>query len=156
MIPSTAASRLTSAGSVASQPASSSELEELGDRIAELASHLHAAKYRLLVLIAEFDRRVGWDVSFRSCAHWLSWRTGIALDAAREKVRVARALEHLPLLSEAMSRGELSYSKARALTRVATAATEGELRELARHATATQVERRCQQNLQTLFPKARL
>jgi hypothetical protein len=79
--------------------------ERLADEIAELAAHLHAATYRLLVLLGEFDAREGWGWGFKSCAHWLSWRTGIAPVAAREKVRVARALGALPLMWEAMERG---------------------------------------------------
>ena len=69
-------------------------IDELESQITELAGHLNAANHRLLLLIAEFDRREGWgDGSTKSCAHWLNWRTGIDLGAAREKVRVARALE---------------------------------------------------------------
>ena len=117
------------------------ELEEMGDEIARLSAHLHAATYRLLVLIRAFDERGGWGGGFRSCGHWLSWRTGIAPGAAREKVRVARALGSLPRISEGMARGELSYSKVRALTRVATPKNEGELVETARHTTAAQIER---------------
>jgi hypothetical protein len=117
------------------------ELDRLGDSIAELAAHLHAATYRLLRMIAEFDRRGGWGGGFRSCAHWLSWRTRINLGAAREKVRVARALEQLPQLSDALRRGELSYAVVRAVTRIATSANESELLELARHGTASHVER---------------
>jgi uncharacterized protein DUF222 len=92
-------------------------------------------------MLREFDRREGWRGGFRSCAHWLSWRTGIALGAAREKLRVARALVQLPRLSEAMGRGELSFAKVRALTRVATPDREEQLLELARHSTASQLER---------------
>src|SRR5688500_10877301 len=116
-------------------------LEELGDDIAELAAHLHAATYRLLVMVAEFDRRGGWGGGFRSCAHWLSWRTRLNLGAAREKVRVARALEHLPQVSDAFRRGELSYAVVRAVTRIATPANESELLQLAQHGTASHVER---------------
>ena len=83
----------------AAGPSPDQNLERLGDEIAELAAHLDAATYRILVLIREFDAKEGWHSSFRTCAHWLSWRTGIDMGAAREKVRVARALEHLPLLS---------------------------------------------------------
>ncbi len=83
---------------------------------AELAAHSHAATYRLLVLVREFDQRDGWGTGFKTCAHWLTWRTGIALGPAREKVRVAHALELLPLLSRMMESGEFSYSKIRALT----------------------------------------
>lgn len=118
------------------------DTDALGDQIAELAAHIHAATHRLLVLLDEFDRREGWGGGgFRSCAHWLSWRTGIALGAAREKVRVARALPDLPTISEAMRRGELSYSKVRALTRMATPENEGDLLEFARHGTTAHVER---------------
>jgi hypothetical protein len=88
------------------------ETDRIGDEIAELAAHLHAATYRLLELLRAFDAREGWgDGGHRSCAHWLSWRTGIALGAAREKVRVARALAVLPRISDAMRRGQLSFSK---------------------------------------------
>ena len=126
---------------VQKKPTTHSDLELLGDEIAELAAHIHAATYRLLVLIREFDQGAGWDASFKTCAHWLSWRTGIALGPARERVRVAHALEHLPRLSRMMQGGELSYSKARALTRVATPDNEEELMEFARHGTASHVEK---------------
>src|SRR5688572_17116990 len=121
-------------------PAAPDDLERLGEEIAELATELHTATYRLLVRLREFDAREGWN-GFLSCAHWLSWRTGIDLGAGREKVRVARALAQLPLLSGAMERGEVSYSKVRALTRIATPANESQLLEFARSGTAWQVER---------------
>ena len=117
-------------------------LAELDSAIAELSAHIDAAMHRQLVLIAEFDRRQGWAVGgFLSCAHWLNIRIGLGLVAARERVRVARALEQLPLISEAMSRGQLSYSKTRALTRIATPDNEQELLALARAAPASHVER---------------
>src|SRR5688572_14863926 len=111
-------------------PATPDDLERLGEEIAELATDLHTATYRLLVRLREFDEREGWN-GFLSCAHWLGWRTGIDLGAGREKVRVARALAQLPQLSGAMERGEVSYSKVRALTRIATPANESQLLELA-------------------------
>ena len=115
------------------------ELERLGDRIAELSSRIQAATYDLLVLIREFDAQGGWS-GFTSCANWLSWRTGLAPGAAREHVRVARALGHLPRLSEAMQRGSVSYSKVRAVTRVATPETEQALLDAALCGTAAHVE----------------
>src|SRR5215470_12817485 len=102
------------------------ELERLGDEIAEFAAHLDAATARLLDLIREFDTR--------------GWRVGLALGAAREHVRVARALGSLPGLREALAQGELSYSKVRALTRVATAETEERLIAVGRAGTAEHVE----------------
>ena len=88
------------------------EVDRLGEQIAELSAHLEAATAHLLDLIREFDARSGWNHGFRSCAHWLNWRVGMQLGAAREHVRVARALGSLPRLADALARGELSYSKA--------------------------------------------
>ena len=117
-------------------------LAELDSAIAELSAHIDTATHRLLVLIAEFDRREGWAAGgFASCAHWLNVRIGLGLVAARERVRVARALEQLPRISEAMSGGQLSYSKVRAVTRIATRDNEPDLLALARSAPASHVER---------------
>jgi hypothetical protein len=93
------------------RPDRTAELDRLGDEIALLSAHLEAATGRLLDLIRQFDVRGGWGNGFRSCAHWLSWRVGVDLGAARERVRVARALGSLPLMAGALSRGELSYAK---------------------------------------------
>jgi hypothetical protein len=117
------------------------ELDRLGDEIAELAAHLEAATARLLDLIREFDARGGWNNGFRSCAEWLSWRVGLGRLAAREHVRAARALGELPRLRQALARGELSYSKVRELTRVATPETEERLLAVGRAGTAEHVER---------------
>src|SRR5438874_11361682 len=116
-------------------------LDRLGDEIAELSAHLEAATVRLLDLIREFDARGGWNSGFSSCAAWLSWRVGLDLGAARERVRVARALATLPRLAQALARGELSYAKVRALTRVATPETEERLLAVGRAGTAEHVER---------------
>jgi len=125
---------------------------ELATEICTLAGHINAANHRFLLLIAEFDRRTGWsDGATQSCAHWLNWKCGIAMGAAREKVRVARALENLPKISAAMASGMLSYSKAREITRVGNPANEDYLLSIAEHGTAAHVERlvrayrRCQE-----------
>jgi hypothetical protein len=115
---------------------------QLRAQITELAGHLNAAHHRWLVLIAEFDRRQGWsDGATQSCAHWLNWQCGLDMGAAREKVRVAHALEKLPKISTAMERGALSYSKVRALTRVASEVTEEYFLDIALHGTASHVEK---------------
>ena len=113
--------------------------ETLGNRIAELAARIQAATWELLVLIRQFDAAGGWE-GFASCAAWLSWRIGLAPGAAREHVRVARALAELPKLSDAMQRGAVSYSKLRAVTRVATPETEQALLNVALAGTAAHVE----------------
>lgn len=117
-------------------------VEELAREIRSGAVRLAAATATWLRLVAEFDAREGWgEVGVTSCAHWLAWQCGMSPGAAREHVRVARALGSLPVTADAFATGRLSYSKVRAITRVADAGTEIELVELARHATASQVER---------------
>src|SRR5215510_6230469 len=116
-------------------------IRELEAQITRLAGHLNAGEYRFLALLAEFDRRQGWsDGCTQSCAHWLNWKVGIALGAARERVRVAHALTDLPRISAAMERGQVSYSKVRAITRVACTGTEELLLNIALHGTAHHVE----------------
>jgi len=113
----------------------------LVSEITTLAGHLNAGNARFLALIAELDRRQGWaEWGVKSCAHWLNWKCGITLGAAREKVRVARALETLPRVAAAMAEGRVSYFKAREMTRVATPANEDYLLNIALCGTASHVE----------------
>lgn len=115
---------------------------QVEQEICELAAHINAATARWLTLVGEYDRRGAQEESgFVSCASWLAWRCSITPRAAREQLRVARALDELPEIAAAFRSGALSYSKARALTRAATPEMEGELLELAREATAAQLER---------------
>ncbi len=118
------------------------ESEELGFQITELCGYLYAATYKLLVLIHEFDKEGYWQLpGLCSCAHWLNFKCGIGMNAAREKVRVANALAELPKISEAFEKGQLSYSKARAMTRIADKNNEEYLLMIARHGTAYHVEK---------------
>jgi len=78
-------------------PCSEIHYKQLETQITELSAHIHAATYRLLELIREYDDSHGWTgPGLNSCAHWLNWKCGISLGAAREKVRVAHALKELP------------------------------------------------------------
>lgn len=126
------------------QPADGCTLTDdaLEAELCALASRIAAAESRFLDLVAELDGRGSWaSWGLRSAAHWLSWRCGMRLGAARERVRVARSLQRLPVVHAAFAAGELSYCKVRALTRVATPATEQQLVELATVATGAQLER---------------
>ena len=117
-------------------------VEELGSRIIRLSAHAAALECRLLTLIADFDRRRGWELSgHKDCAAWLEAHTGMSRVTARERVRTARKLTGLPQISETMARGELSYSKVRALVRVATPENESELLPMARECNARELER---------------
>jgi len=118
--------------------------ERLEAELCTLAAHIDAALCRFLMMVGEYDRRRGWEEwEARSCAHWLAWKCGISLGTAREHVRVAHALETLPLLRDAFASGLLSYSKVRAITRIAEPAIEGSLIEIAQGSTATGLERIC-------------
>ena len=127
------------------EPSDERPLEDIEDEIATLAATITAATYRLLYLLGEIDRRGGWSDpldsrGFRSAAHWLSWRVGMDLGTARQHVRVARRLPELPRISAAFEAGEVSYSKVRAMTRIATLENEGELLCWARACSACQLE----------------
>src|SRR6187401_2326079 len=112
------------------------EIAALGEAIAETAAIIDVATHRFLSQLRAFDEVDGWHrAGALSCAHWLSWRVGMDLGAAREKVRVARALEGLPVIDEALRGGEISYSKVRAMTRVATVKNEEALLDMARGTT---------------------
>jgi hypothetical protein len=121
-------------------------IDELDKSIVNLSARINASTYELLVLIREFDERAGWlKWGLENCSQWLHWRCDLSRSAAREKVRVAHALKGLPEISAAFSKGTLSYSKVRALTRAATAMNEASLLGFALSTTAARVEERCQQ-----------
>jgi hypothetical protein len=121
-------------------------LDELEEELVAHAQRINAAEYAFLELVREFDIRQGWKpYQFNNCAEWLNMKCGIVVGTAREKVRVASALFDLPRISRAFASGELSYSKVRSLSRVATPQNEAQLLDYAQQATAEQVQRRCQQ-----------
>jgi hypothetical protein len=121
-------------------------IDEIDIAIGRLVRQMNAESYRMLVLVRDFDDRFGYAKwSFKTCAEWLAWRCGLSPSAAREKVRTAQALRWLPVLSRAFADGRLSYSKVRALTRVAHAHDEDLLLRYALDASVMQVEERCRQ-----------
>ncbi len=125
-----------------SPQSSYSDAEQLGAEITELCSYIYAAESRLLSLIREFDEKGYWaQQGLCSCAHWLNLKCGIGMNAAREKLRVAHALAELPKISERFDKGQLSYSKVRAITRIADATNEDYLLMIADHGTAHHVEK---------------
>ena len=121
-------------------------IEDLDRNILTLCTRINAATYELLVLVREFDERAGWvQWGLNNCAEWLAWRCDLSMATAMEKVRAAHALKMLPLISDAFSSGELSYSKVRALTRVANRNNEDELLSFALRHTTANVEARCRE-----------
>jgi hypothetical protein len=133
-------------GPAEAPPADLTPIEQLDRNILNLCTCINAATCELLVMVREFDERAGflqWGLS--SCAEWLAWRCDLSMTTAREKVRVAHALKHLPLISAAFSSGELSYSKVKAMTRVADRGNEDELLAFALRHTAVTVAERCRE-----------
>ena len=125
-----------------SPPPSHEESYALGEEIASFAARVDVAMHAMLTRLRRFDAMNGWGPSgFVSCAQWLAWRTHIEVKTAREHVRVAWALEDLPIVDAHFARGELSYSKVRAITRVATPEREQALVDIAKHSTASQITR---------------
>jgi uncharacterized protein DUF222 len=116
----------------------------LEEELTELAAHLNSGTARFLALVGEFDARMGWaEWGCSSCAHWLAHYCGVSPITARHQVRVAARLRELPLIRASFESGELSYSKVRAVSRIATEATEAELLALARQTTAADLEAMC-------------
>ena len=125
-------------------PVTKRNIDDLEEEIISLAQHMNQDEYRFLVMVREFDIRQGWRAyQFNNCAEWLNMKCGISPGTAREKVRVALALLDLPQCSEGFARGELSYSKVRAMTRAANVFNEATLVDYALKATAHQVEEHC-------------
>jgi len=121
-------------------------IDDLDHAIVDLSTRINVATFELLVLIRQFDERAGWlKWGFDHCADWLHWRCDLSVGAAREKVRVAHALKTLPAVSGAFRDGELSYSKVRALVRVANRDNEETLVDFALKTTAARVEERCRE-----------
>ncbi|MFO7561988.1 MAG: DUF222 domain-containing protein [Enhygromyxa sp.] len=85
------------------------QLDSLGEEIATFATRINVAEHALLTRLRVFDAHEAWaNQGARSCAEWLSWRTNLSIKAAREKVRVARALGPLPKIDALFGRGKLS------------------------------------------------
>ena len=121
-------------------------IEDLDRSIVDLAVQMNRITHDFLVLVRRFDERAGWlKWGCESCAEWLHYRCDISKSAAREKVRVAHAIKTLPAIAVAFAEGKLSYSKVRALTRVAKPANEEELLTFALRTTAARVEERCRE-----------
>ena len=119
-------------------------IDQLESDLIRRAQLINIQEYEFLVDLREFDLRQGWkSYLFNHCSEWLSMKCGIDISTGQEKVRVARALFDLPQISAAFAAGDLSYTKARSLTRIATLHNEAEELAYALKATTNQVQARC-------------
>jgi hypothetical protein len=134
----------TAAETLHSAVPTDADVAAMGDHICLLSAQIELLSHERFTYIREFDRLGGWSKEgARTCPHWLTWRTGQDLQTAREHVRVARALGHHRRIDEAFRKGELSYSKVRILTRVATPQNEATLVEQGKQTTEPQLRRVC-------------
>jgi len=106
------------------------------------AARIAALTCQWLTQVTEFVVRGLWaDQGARTPGQWLSWACSMAPGTAREHIRVGLALRELPQVRERFAAGTLSYSKVRAITRVATPESQGMLLHIADSAPAADLER---------------
>jgi len=115
--------------------------EELLNEVIRFAAFLNVVNWHFINMLAEFDRRGLWrSGGYSSLVNWLDHRCGMAPGAARARIRVARKLKDMTLISQAFEKGEISYSKVRAITRVANRETEATLLKMAARCSAAELE----------------
>lgn len=116
-------------------------LPDLERRLTTQAAIVAAETAEFLALLTAFDRREGWrGDGVKSCAHWMNWQLGTSFRTAREQLRVGHALAELPLIRASFEAGEITYSRVRAITRIALPETEEHLLMLARESTGAQLD----------------
>jgi hypothetical protein len=111
--------------------------------IASVAQHhqaISAHQSQLLNAIVELDRRKAWRVDgSSSMVAWLTLRCSVSASTAREWVTAAVKLQRLPQISDALSKGKLSFDQIKPLVEVAKPETDATLAEQATHWSAKQV-----------------
>lgn len=91
-------------------------IEELGDEILELTEACASLEALRLERLASFERRGGHDVDgYLSATAWLKDKARLGGGAASQRVRMARALTHMPETRAAFVHGEIPYSSVRRL-----------------------------------------
>jgi hypothetical protein len=91
-------------------------------------------------LLAAWRTAAHVHLGFGSFAEYVVRLFGYGPRSTQEKLRVAAALEGLPVMARALEQGSLKWSCVRELTRVAVAQTEREWLEVARGKTVHQLE----------------
>lgn len=121
--------------------------ESISLQVKRLTQALDRGTCKLIRLLPTFDRHQGWaEDGQRSCVAWLNTYCGMSLSAAHDRCRVAYALEKLPIITQLFMLGELSWSKVRAITRIATPENETELASQALLMSASALEQLARQH----------
>ena len=104
----------------------------LSKELLEVADVWARSQHQLVVLAARFAASAEWvRTGSPTAAHWLATAADVEVCTAREWVRIGAKLLGLPAIAAAFAAGTISYSKVRALTRIATVENESELVGLA-------------------------
>ena len=111
----------------------------IGEQIVSVGGRLHQAQYEIVTLAAAMHESDEWLLEANTAAHWIADALDTAVSTAREWIRIGRALIDLHQLDEGFRTGRLSYSKVRAVSRVATPANELDLVELAERTPANRL-----------------
>src|SRR5690242_4258109 len=89
--------------------------------VVEAGQRWAAGQYQLVQKVADLDASSEWALDGAvTCAHWVAAALDVEVCTAREWLRIGRALRSLPVIAAAFAARRLSYSKVRALSRVAT------------------------------------
>jgi hypothetical protein len=107
--------------------------EELMGLAADSARNMASSAGLIVLLSGELDRREGWrDEGATSLESWMEERLGVSTPTARALAHVGERLFDLPCLADALSAGDLSFDKVRAIVDVATPESDGEFRDRAK------------------------
>ena len=117
--------------STASADAGAGGTRPLADQLIDAARRWAHAQFQLVTIAAEFADSAEWLGQAPTAAHWLASVADIEPCTAREWIRIGTKLQRLPATADAFSRGAVSYSKVRTLTRIATPRNESELLDIA-------------------------
>jgi hypothetical protein len=111
----------------------------IAERIISTGAILHRAQYDMVTLAAALDESDEWALYANTAAHWIADALDLSVSTAREWVRIGRVLRDLPRLDQAFATHQLSYSKIRAVSRVATPDNEADLIEIAERTPANRL-----------------
>jgi hypothetical protein len=124
--------------------------QSLMELATEVSRHMASLAGSLALLVAELDRREGWRTEgATSLESWIVERLGLSVPTARAFGHVGERLYDLPCLSSALSAGELSFDKVRAMVDATSPETDRDLTDRARECSVvelTQLARRRKAN----------
>lgn len=121
---------------------SAPDARPLSSELHEIVHAWASSQHRLVVVAADFADSVEWVAAGSpTAAHWLAAAADVEPCTAREWIRIGKRLRSLPAIAAAFESGEISYSKVRTATRLATPENEVELVKIANDVPAGELGR---------------